>query len=242
MGSIAPFRLKAFFNDDPGPSARYNLSPSFCEPLTIRDLLALNPGAADAFECLTLGYPGIHGSRQLRELIAQRYQGLTAEQVVVTCGSDNALALALLACLEQGDHVVVHSPGYQPFTSLAKWLGCAVSRWWAREDAGWALDLAELPGLVNAATRMIVVNLPHNPTGYVMPARELGHLLAFAAERNIVVLCDEVYEETTKKSGGCHARLVPPCACLAVMATEDCCWLPAARLFSLPGETRECAQ
>ena len=191
---IAEFRLKRFFNDDLGPAAADNLSPSYCEPLTIGDLLAMRDHGAEELGRLSLGYPGIHGSQPLRALIARRYDRLSAEHILVLNGVDDALSLIFLSCVEPGDHVVVHAPGYQPFTALARWRGAGVSLWQARESAGWALDLDELPTLIQPTTRLIVVNLPHNPTGYVMPVRERADLLRLADERGITVLCDEIYE------------------------------------------------
>ncbi|HKC76534.1 MAG TPA: hypothetical protein VKF37_20375 [Chloroflexota bacterium] len=64
--AIADFRLKRFFNEDPGPTATYNLSPSFCEPLTVGELPANQPAAREELERLPLGYPGLHGSPALR--------------------------------------------------------------------------------------------------------------------------------------------------------------------------------
>jgi len=192
-GDIEEFALKRFFNDEPGRGATYNLSSSVCEPLTLDDLLALEDGATRELGRLSLGYPGMHGSGPLRALIAERYDGLTADDILVMTGADDAIALLLLSCVAPGDHVVVHAPGYQPFAALARWHGCAVSPWYAREEAGWALDLDELIGLLTPRTRLIVVIMPHNPTGYAMPAREFADLLRLAEGRGMTVVSDEIY-------------------------------------------------
>ncbi len=68
-----------------------------------------------------------------------------------------------------------------------------MSRWDAREEAGWALDLDELAALLTPRTRLIVVILPHNPTGYIMPAGDFAELLRLAEERGITVVSDEIY-------------------------------------------------
>jgi len=103
------------------------------------------------------------------------------DDILVMTGPDDAIAL--LSCVAPGDHVVVHAPGYQPFAALARWRGCAVSPWYAREEAGWALDLDELTGLLTPRTRLIVVIMPPNPTGYAMPAGEFADLLRLAEGR-----------------------------------------------------------
>ena len=119
-GDIEEFYLKRFLNDRSGPSARYNLSSSVCEPLTMDEILALEDGAARGLGHVSLGYPGLHGSAPLRALIAERYDGLGADDILVTTGADDAIALLLLSSVAPGDHVVVHAPGYQPFAALAR--------------------------------------------------------------------------------------------------------------------------
>ncbi len=192
-GDIEEFALKRFLNDRAGPRVHYNLSSSVCEPLTVNEVCALEDGAARGLGHVSLGYPGLHGSAPLRALIAGRYDGLGADDILVTTGADDAIALLLLSSVAPGDHVVVHAPGYQPFAALARWRGCAVSRWDAREEAGWALDLDELAALLTPRTRLIVVILPHNPTGYIMPVGEFADLLRLAGERGITVVSDEIY-------------------------------------------------
>lgn len=227
-GEIAEFRLKRFFSDGPGLAARYNLSPSYCEPLSITELLALQHGAMPEFAALSLGYPGIHGSLYLRELIAQRYAGLSAGNILVTNGADDALSLVLLSCVEPGDHVVVHAPGYQPFTALARWRGCQVSSWQAHENTGWSLDLDELEALLRPDTRLIVVNTPHNPTGYVIPAQDLTALVRLAGERGITLLSDEIYAgiDLDPDAGA------PPAAALSPHAVS---LSSLSKSFGLPG-------
>ncbi len=98
--------------------------------------------------------------------------------------------------LEAGDHIVVHSPCYQSLFEVARSIGCEVSFWKAHEADGWALDLDELKGLLRPNTRAIVVNTPHNPTGYLMSRSDYLALNKLAAERGIVLFSDEVYRES----------------------------------------------
>jgi DNA-binding transcriptional MocR family regulator len=75
--------------------------------VAVGELLANQPAAREELERLPLGYPGLHGSPALRALVALRYAGLSAEHILVTSGTDDALALVLLACLERGDHLII---------------------------------------------------------------------------------------------------------------------------------------
>jgi len=228
LGDIEEFQLKRFLNDRAGPTARYNLSSSVCESLTMDELLALEDGAARGLGQLPLGYPGLHGSGPLRALIAGRYDGLGADDILVTTGADDAIALLLLSSVAPGDHVVVQAPGYQPFAALARWRGCAVSPWNAREEAGWAPDLDDLRGLLTPQTRLIVVIMPHNPTGYLMPVPAFTELLRLAEERGITVVSDEIYAGVAVDP----AAELPPAASLSPRAVS---LGGLSKSFGLPG-------
>jgi aspartate/methionine/tyrosine aminotransferase len=100
------------------------------------------------------------------------------------------------ASLEAGDHAIVHWPCYQSLSQVAQSIGCKVTRWEAREENGWALDLDELRALWQANTRAVVVNVPHNPTGYLMPHETYRELSVLAQGRGALLFSDEVYRES----------------------------------------------
>ncbi len=193
MRAMPEFHLKSFFNQEAAATARANLSSSFAEPLQTADLLNLAPGAAERLVNLPLGYTTAYGSVELRAAIAARYTSLEPEQVVATCGGDDALPSLFMALLQPGDHVIVHSPVYQPLTSVAAWCGADVTLWAAEEGAGWEPPLADLARLMRPATRLIVVNFPHSPTGFVPDRAYLDRLIAFADDTGAVLVCDEIY-------------------------------------------------
>jgi aspartate/methionine/tyrosine aminotransferase len=100
------------------------------------------------------------------------------------------------AMLKENDHVIVHTPHYQSLSEVAKGIGCQVSPWLAREENGWALDLDELRHLMRPSTKAIVINTPHNPTGYLMSRADFDALNQFAQEKNLLLFSDEVYRES----------------------------------------------
>jgi aspartate/methionine/tyrosine aminotransferase len=114
----------------------------------------------------------------------------------------------MLAALNAGDHIIVHTPGYQSLTEVAASIGCEVTRWEAREENRWAPDVDALRGLLRSNTRVIVVNSPHNPTGYLMPRADFLRVNELAQEHNILVFSDEVYRESEY-----DAELRLPSAC-----------------------------
>jgi aspartate/methionine/tyrosine aminotransferase len=99
------------------------------------------------------------------------------------------------AVLKPGDHIIVHWPCYQSLIEIARSLGCEVTPWEARLENKWALDLDDLKGSLRKNTRAIVVNTPHNPTGYLMPKADYLSLNTLAQENGILLFCDEVYRE-----------------------------------------------
>lgn len=193
MRIMPEFQLKRFFNQEAAASARANLSPSFVEPLQTADLLALEPGATERLTTLPLGYTGAFGGVELRTAIAARYAQIAPEQVVAACGGDDALPSLFMALLQPGDHLLVHSPVYQPLTSVATWCGAEVTLWAAEEEAGWEPSLATLATLLRPTTRLIVVNFPHSPTGFLPSRAYVDQLIALADEAGAVLMGDEIY-------------------------------------------------
>jgi aspartate/methionine/tyrosine aminotransferase len=130
------------------------------------------------------------------------------EDILVHTGAQEAIFLFMHAMLKENDHIFVHTPSYQSLSEVARGIGCQVSPWMAREENGWALDLDELRHLMRPSTKAIVVNTPHNPTGYLMSRADYDQLHKFAQERNVLLFSDEVYRESeydpaTRLPAGC---------------------------------------
>ena len=177
-------------------NTKYLLCSSDCEAMSIADLLAFEPGAVEKFQQTWLGYTESQGSPALRKEICGLYENIQPENVLVHTGAGEAIFLFMHAVLNAGDHVIVHSPGYQSLAEVARGIGCDVSPWMAREEDDWALDLDELPKLLRKNTKLIVVNTPHNPTGYLMLRADFESLVRFVRDNNLLLFSDEVYRES----------------------------------------------
>ena len=192
---LPPFALERYFAqyefDVP-----YILCASDCESLAVGDLLALEPDAAQRFHAHWLGYTETQGSPTLRQAIASIYETIKPEHVLVHSGAEEGVYIFMHAALQPGDHVIVHSPCYQSLAEVAKATGCRVTTWLAHEENGWALELDELRRAIRPDTRAIVVNTPHNPTGYLMSHDGWRELQRLAQERGILLFSDEVYRES----------------------------------------------
>jgi aspartate/methionine/tyrosine aminotransferase len=174
----------------------YVLCSSDCESLAIQDLLALEPNAAERFHQHWLGYTESMGSPSLRREICSLYRDIQPDQVLVHTGAEEAIFLFMHAVLNAGDHVIVHWPCYQSLAEIARSIGCRVSLWKAHEENGWTLDIDELKQSLQADTRAIIINTPHNPTGFLMPSDEFQEVSRIARENEIILFSDEVYRES----------------------------------------------
>lgn len=192
---LPPFQLERYFARHEFNS-RHLMCCSDCEAMTVNDLLALEADAADAFGRLWLGYTESLGAPALRQAIRRIYATIREDQVLVHSGAEEAIYLFMRATLEPGDHIIVHWPGYQSLHEVARSIGCSVTFWKAREETGWALDLDELVDQLTPRTRAVVINTPHNPTGWLMPRDQFGALNRLLGEREIPLFSDEVYRES----------------------------------------------
>ncbi len=205
--NLPPFKLERYFAKYEFRT-EYLLCASDCESMTVADLLAMEEGAAERFQKVWLGYTESQGSPALRNEICKIYETIEPEDILVHTGAEEAIFLFMLAAFQEGDHVIVHSPGYQSLADAARGAGCDVSLWRAREAHGWSLDLDELHRLLRKNTKAIVVNTPHNPTGYLMSREDYEAVHAFARENHLLLFSDEVYRESefdpaTRLPAGC---------------------------------------
>jgi len=196
--NIVPFKLERFFAQYEF-DVDYLLCSSDCESLAIADLLALEPGADEQFRQHWLGYTESQGSPSLRQEICRIYETIEPEQVLVHTGAEEAIFLFMHAVLAAGDHVIVHWPCYQSLVEVARSIGCEVSLWQARESAGWVLDIDELKTHIQPNTKAIIINTPHNPTGYLMPPDVFRQANDIARANGLLLFSDEVYRESEHK-------------------------------------------
>ncbi len=192
---IKPFKLERYFAKYEF-NAKYLLASSDCESLSINDLLALEDGVEDQFKEHWLGYTESQGSPALRKEISQIYESISPDQILVHTGAEEAIFTFIQATLEPGDHLIVHWPCYQSLIEIAVSIGCQLSRWVARSENNWELDVDELKGLIQPNTKAIVINTPHNPTGNLISQESYQETWKIAQSHGIMLFCDEVYRES----------------------------------------------
>jgi aspartate/methionine/tyrosine aminotransferase len=160
----------------------------------MRDLLALADDETRALWAdLKLGYTESTGHPLLRREIAALYDTLDPDDVLVFAGAEEGIFCLVNVLMGPGDHAIVTWPGYQSLYEIARATGADVTLHELREDAGWVLDLDLLSRQVTPATKLIVVNAPHNPTGMLPDPATFDGLVAIAEEAGAHLLLDEVY-------------------------------------------------
>ena len=189
---LNPFKLERYFAKHEF-SAPYLLSSSDCESLTLSELLSLEPDAHGHLEELWLGYTESLGHPELRQAISTLYGNVESRHILVHSGAEEAIFNFMNITLDPGDHMVVHAPCYQSLSEVARAIGVDISEWQGDPRRGWALDIEKLQPLIRNRTKVVVVNFPHNPTGF-LPTRNFVHELSSLSETHgFTLFSDEVY-------------------------------------------------
>lgn len=191
---LEPFKLERYFARYEF-STEYLLSSSDCESVTVADLLALEPDAREDFDRLWLGYTESHGDPALRQAISAIYDTVSADEILVHTGAEEAIFAFMNVVLQPGDHIIVHTPAYQSLHEVARTIGAEVTEWHADEQQGWSLDPEVLGRAIRRNTKAIVLNCPHNPTGYLIDRERFSSVVAIARAHGLYLFSDEVYRE-----------------------------------------------
>jgi len=191
--TIRTFALERFFAQWEF-TAPYIMTASDCETMSIGELLELTNTPLARLTELRLNYTESQGDPALREIIATFYPGLSAADIIVTNAPEEAIFITMMTLLQPGERVVVQSPCYQSLSEIATYRGCTVEAWPLREtDDGWQLDLDHLAELLTPEAKLLVLNAPHNPTGFLPSLEEFEAIVQLVRERNIWLFCDEMY-------------------------------------------------
>ena len=191
---IDPFLVEQFMNTYEH-EVELNLAETCVNPFTLGEFLALI-GQENFFEELKktqLTYGFIKGSPNLRQGLANLYDHMEPENILVAGGAIGANFLVFYSLVEPGDTVISVFPAYQQLYSVAKSFGANVKLLPLREDNQWLPDDAELAELVDDKTKLIVINNPNNPTGSLIDANLLKRICAISEEADAYLLCDEAY-------------------------------------------------
>jgi len=145
-------------------------------------------------------YTPSSGIPELRQAIAEKFQRdngveYKPSQIIVSCGAKHSCYNAILATCQPGDEVVIPAPYWLSYPEMVRLAGAEPVFVQAKEEDGWKLTPEEFENAMTPRTKMIILNSPNNPTGAVYSREELEGIAAVAAEEEILILSDEIYEK-----------------------------------------------
>jgi aspartate/methionine/tyrosine aminotransferase len=165
--------------------------------------------AAIAQEPITARYTEIEGIPKLREALAahmSEFYGarISAAQVAITAGCNQAFCLAVMALAGAGDEIILPLPYYFNHRMWLDMLGITAVHLPFRPDRGGVPDPDEAAALIGERTRAIVLVSPNNPTGAIYPPATLAAFRDLARARGIALVIDETYKDFLASEGPPH--------------------------------------
>jgi aminotransferase len=139
------------------------------------------------------------GSKNLRNALSQKvkaYNKIEADpekNIVVTCGSTEAMMSAMKAIVNPGDEVIIFEPFYENYGPDCILSG-AKPRYIRLTPPEWNYDSEKLKSLFNSKTKAIIINTPNNPTGKVFSKEELQEIADLCIDHDCIAITDEIYE------------------------------------------------
>lgn len=206
--------------------AEIDLGSSGVQPFSLADirrLLGITIGELD----------GVHlcdsrtcGGTALRKAIARRWGNGDPETVMVTHGSSEAICLVMHALLQPGDEVVVFEPGYQQLHATAEALGCRILPWVLHAHDGFRPDIRGLHRLLNSKTRLVVLNVPHNPTGFTLTSSQEDEIAELVCASGAFLLWDRAFSDLIHANGA---------SCRQVRTKNEISIGTLSKAYGLPG-------
>lgn len=170
--------------------------PDFVTPWKVRSA---------AITSLQKGYTQYTGNRGLPALLelisrylSERFSlSYSPKNIIITVGGSEAIDLALRACVEKGDEILVPDPAYvsyAPLISMSDGTPVAVE---CREEDGFVLTAENLEKAITEKTKAIILTYPNNPTGAIMEKEQLEKIAEVIVRKDLLVITDEIYAELT---------------------------------------------
>ena len=145
-------------------------------------------------------YSPPQGRIELREAIAKKLKkdnkiNVSPDEIIVTCGSQEALFLATLALVDPGEKIIVPNPGFLAYIPMVESItGTQISIPLLEED-GFEINPDKVEELIDNRTQVLLINSPGNPTGRVLKKKTLEELADIVIEHDLKVFSDEAYEK-----------------------------------------------
>lgn len=147
-------------------------------------------------------YTPSSGVPELRQAISDKFKadnGLDYKpsQIVVSNGAKHSCLNAILACVGEGDEVIIPAPFWLSYPEMVRLAGGEPVIVQTKEENGWKMTAEEFQDAMTPRTKMVIINSPGNPTGAVYTREELEAIGEVALGEDILILSDEIYEKLT---------------------------------------------
>ncbi len=164
-------------------------------------------------------YTPSRGIPELLAAIAEKLgkdNGITADpagDIIVTPSAKHALFISLMSLLDPGDEIIIPTPSWVSYASMARLVGAVPVLAELSAADGFEITREVLEAHVTPRTKVLLINTPNNPTGRALSEREAADVAAFAAAHDLFVVADEIYERI-RYDGTPHISLasLPGCA------------------------------
>ena len=143
------------------------------------------------------GYTSHAGLPSLREKVAADYPYLEnkLERVIITAGSQEAMYLAMLALIDEGDEVLLPNPGFVAYPTIVRMAGGTAKFYRLPREKGFAFDVDEFRRALTPRTKVVVCISPSNPTGRVIADEDLASIAGALRDQGAYLISDEIYRD-----------------------------------------------
>jgi len=160
----------------------------------------IKQAAIAALEAGFTKYTPSAGLPELRQAIAEKLEAdnqisYRPSQIVVSSGAKHSCYNAILATCQPGDEVLIPSPYWVSYPDMVRLAGAEPIIVQTTERNGWKMRASDFENAMTPRTKMVILNSPGNPTGSVYTREELEGIVEVAAEEDIYILSDEIYEK-----------------------------------------------
>ena len=147
-------------------------------------------------------YTPSSGTPELRQAIADKFLAdnklaYKPSQIIVSNGAKHSCYNTILATCQPGDEVIIPAPYWLSYPEMVRLAGADPVFVQTKEENGWKMTAEEFQDAMTPRTKMVIINSPGNPTGSVYTRQELEGIVEVAADEEILILSDEIYEKLT---------------------------------------------
>ena len=192
LQNVAPTLIRQIFERALPDSINFGLGePDLPTPQFMRD-----EAARVALEEQN-GYTSHAGLPALREKIAASYPhlNLSANQIVITVGSQEAMTAAFLAMIDEGDEVLIPNPSFPAYENCVNISGGKPIFYRLPAENDFAFDIEEFKSKITSKTKAAVVISPSNPTGKIFTENDLKQIAEVLKDTGIYLISDEIYSD-----------------------------------------------